>query len=226
VLSDANPELIDVYWAVKHDVEKLIAALRKLKAGHSEEQYYEVRERNPRSRVERAARVIYLNKTGYNGLYRVNRSGGFNVPYGRYKNPTICDEPNLRAAHEALAHASVEVADFAEVCRRAQSGDAVYLDPPYVPLSRTSNFTAYDKSPFGMDEQRRLAEVFGELAERGVHALLSNSSTPETRELYAGFRAETIGVARSINSRATARGPVEELLVLAERAVPKRARAR
>jgi DNA adenine methylase len=226
VLSDANRELVDVYLAVKHDIDPLIAALRKHAARHSEEHYYEVRERSPRSLVERAARVIYLNKTGYNGLYRVNRSGGFNVPYGRYKKPNVCDEPNLRAAHAALARASVEVADFEKVCGRAKRGDAVYLDPPYVPLSKTASFTAYDRHPFGMEEQRRLAAAFGELTDRGVVALLSNSSTPETNELYAGFRSERIGVARAINSRGTARGPVEELLVVAERVVARRARAR
>ena len=230
VLSDANPDLIDVYWAVQNEIEKLIGLLKKLREGHCEAQYYAMREQRPRARAQRAARIIYLNKTGYNGLYRVNRSGGFNVPYGRYAKPNICDEPNLRAAHEALRAASIEVADFEDVCARARPGDAVYLDPPYVPLSKTASFTAYDRNPFGMEEQTRLAGAFAALAERGVHGLLSNSATSVTRALYAKFQQETIRVARSINSRPDARGPVDELLVTTSaapvRAAAKRVRAR
>ncbi len=222
VLADANPDLVEVYRTVKEDVEGLIRALRKLAQTHSEEQYYEVRSQKPRSRTARAARIVYLNKTGYNGLYRVNRSGEFNVPYGRYAKPNICDEPNLRAAALALAQATIEVADFETICRRAKPGDAVYLDPPYVPLSKTANFTAYDRHPFGIDEHRRLAKVFGELAQRGVYALLSNSDTPETRELYARFVIDYIDVKRPINSRADSRGPVSEILVTARRARDKR----
>ena len=215
VLADANEELVAVYLAVKHDVDALVAKLREHQAEHSEEYYYHIRKSKPRSRVGRAARVIYLNKTGYNGLYRVNRSGEFNVPYGRYAKPTVCDERNLLAAHEALADAEIEISDFEAICRRAQPGDAVYLDPPYVPLSKTSNFTAYDRHPFGMAEQERLAGVFSELGERGVAAVLSNSSTAETQALYARWRRHEIPVARNINSKADQRGPVNELLVSA-----------
>jgi DNA adenine methylase len=225
VLADANAELVEVYLAIKEDLGALIRALKKLAAGHSEEQYYEVRAQNPRSRTQRAARVIYLNKTGYNGLYRVNRSGEFNVPYGRYAKPNVCDEPRLQAAAEALAHATIEVADFEQVCLRAHPGDAVYLDPPYVPLSRTSSFTAYDRHPFDLEAHRRLADTFAGLAEREVFALLSNSNTPETRELYAAWQTELIDVKRPINSRPDARGPVSELLVSSRR-LPLRARAR
>jgi DNA adenine methylase len=226
VLADTNPDLVDVYLAVKKDVTGVIAALKKLRAAHSEQHYYEVRKTKPRARVERAARIIYLNKTGFNGLYRVNRSGQFNVPFGRYANPTVVDEPNLRAAAQALASAAIEVADFETICARARPGDAVYLDPPYVPVSKTAYFTAYARSPFGMDEHRRLARVFAELAEREVLALLSNSHTPETCELYAPWHCETIDVPRMINSRGDARGPVPELLVTARPAAPRRARAR
>lgn len=225
VLADANSDLVDVYLAIKEDLNGLIRALKKLAAGHSQQQYYEVRAQTPRSRTQRAARVIYLNKTGYNGLYRVNRSGEFNVPYGRYAKPNVCDEPRLRGAAEALAQATIEVADFEHVCRRARSGDAVYLDPPYVPLSKTSSFTAYDRHPFDLEQHRRLAQTFAELAERNVFALLSNSYTPETRDLYAAWQCERIDVKRAINSRADARGPVAELLVTSRRA-PARGRAR
>jgi DNA adenine methylase len=227
VLADANQELVEVYLAIKEDVGALIRALRKLAAGHSQEQYYRVRAQNPRSRTQRAARVIYLNKTGYNGLYRVNRAGEFNVPYGRYEKPNVCDEPRLCAAAEALADATVEVADFEQICRRARPGDAVYLDPPYVPLSKTSSFTAYDRHPFDLDAHRRLARTFADLAERDVFALLSNSNTPETCDLYAGWQVELIDVKRPINSRADARGPVSELLVSSRRAAAsRRARTR
>jgi DNA adenine methylase len=226
VLADTNPDLVDVYLAVKNNVSGLIAALKKLHAAHSEEHYYEIRKKKPKSQTERAARVIYLNKTGFNGLYRVNRSGQFNVPFGRYAKPNVCDEPNLRAAAVALADATIEVADFETICQRAQPGDAVYLDPPYVPVSKTAYFTAYARSPFGMDEHQRLARAFGQLAERDVFALLSNSHTPETCELYAAWHCETIDVPRMINSRADARGPVPELLVTARPAAARRARAR
>lgn len=227
VLADANTELVDVYWAVKHHVNGLIRELREHQQAHSEAYYYDMRKARPRSRLGRAARLVYLNKTGYNGLYRVNRSGEFNVPYGRYRKPNVCDEENLRAASEVLAQATIEVSDFEAVCLRARPGDVVYLDPPYVPLSRTSSFTAYDRHPFDMNEQRRLAGVFSDLVERGVHALLSNSDTPETRELYAPWQTDFIPVARFINSRPDRRGPVNEILVSSRpRPRARRARAR
>src|SRR5690606_7112362 len=158
VLGDRNADLVDVYRALTQDVEAVIRLLRKYR--YSETEYYRVREQRPRSLAARAARLIYLNKTGYNGLYRVNRAGEFNVPFGRHKSPLICDEDNLRAAAEALSRAEVVTADFEAVCRDARAGDAVYFDPPYLPLSKTSNFTAYDPHPFGVDEHERLAPVF------------------------------------------------------------------
>jgi DNA adenine methylase len=211
VLADSNPELVNVYQAIKADVNAVIRAL--LRFGHSEEEYYAIRDSKPRTPAGRAARTIYLNKTGYNGLYRVNRSGEFNVPFGRYKNPNYCDRENLEAVARVLADVEIEVADFEQTCARAERGDFVYLDPPYVPLSKTSNFTAYDRHPFGLPEQQRLAALFGELHARGVRALLSNSFTPETEALYAAWQCEKVSVARMINSRSSGRGPVPELLV-------------
>jgi DNA adenine methylase len=212
VLSDRNPELVDVYRALKKDVNGVIAALERFK--YDEETYYEVRKKRPRGLVQRAARVIYLNKTGYNGLYRVNSSGEFNVPFGRYKKaPNYCDRDNLVAAARALAGATLEVDDFENVCRRAGPGDAVYLDPPYVPVSRTASFTAYDKHAFGPEEHARLATVFADLHRRGVSALLSNSDTRETRELYGGFRLKRVQALRAINSNGARRGAVSEILV-------------
>ena len=208
-------------------MESVIRALGRF--GHSETEYYRVRASSPRSPAQRAARTIYLNKTGYNGLYRVNRSGEFNVPFGRYKNPTICDAANLRAVALALADVEVEVADFEVTCARARPGDFVYFDPPYLPLSKTASFTAYDRHPFTLVEHERLARVFGELESRGVFALLSNSYTRETQRLYAAWSCEKVAVSRPINSRAKGRGPITELLVAnhprSERA-PRRLRAK
>lgn len=220
VLGDRNPDLMAVYRALKHDVDAVIEELGKLE--HSEEAYYRIREAKPRGLARRAARIIYLNKTGYNGLYRVNRSGRFNVPFGRYKRPNICDEPNLRAVAAVLEDVELEVADFEELCRAARPGDAVYFDPPYVPLSKSANFTAYDRHPFGPAEHERLSRLFGELRERGVPAVLSNSYTVETRALYAGYRRIEVRVKRPINSRADLRGPIRELLVVNERTVARR----
>jgi DNA adenine methylase len=130
VIGDKNPELVNVYQALKHDVSGVIRALKKLKEQHSEEHYYQVRATIPRSETARAARVLYLNKTGFNGLYRVNRSGQFNVPFGRYDEPTIVNEPRLRAAADALANVEIVNEDFEALAKRARPGDAVYFDPP------------------------------------------------------------------------------------------------
>ncbi len=212
-LSDANPSLIDVYRALRDGVDEVIAALQ----GHvyEREHYYRVRAQRPAdlSLPERAARVIYLNKTCYNGLYRENKRGEFNVPFGRYKNPTICDEPNLRAAARALQGVDVARRPFSTVLDHARPGDFVYFDPPYHPLSPTANFTAYDRAGFGPDDQQRLRDVFAALGERGVRAMLSNSDTPFVRELYDGFRIEQVWVGRAVNSKAGGRGKVAEVIV-------------
>jgi DNA adenine methylase len=216
VLSDANGALMDVYLALQKNVRKLIRVLeskRYQKLG--EDAYYEIRALDPGEldSFERAARTIYLNKTGYNGLYRLNRSGQFNVPFGRYTRPTIFLADRLLAAGAALQKAELRVNDFTLAVADADRGDAVYFDPPYVPLSRTSAFTAYSKDVFGPEQHERLADVFGALAKRGVRAVLSNSDTRLTRELYESFDTERIVVARPINSDATKRGGVGELLV-------------
>ena len=212
-LSDANPSLIDVYMGLRDCVDEVIALLR----GHvyEREHYYRIRALRPEtlSLPERAARVIYLNKTCYNGLYRENRRGEFNVPLGRYKNPTICDEPNLRAASRALQGVDIARRHYSTVLNYAQPGDFVYFDPPYHPLSATANFTAYDRRGFGPDDQRQLRDVFARLAKRGVAAMLSNSDTPFIRELYDGFVIDQVFVARAVNSKASGRGKVAEVIV-------------
>ncbi len=214
VLADTNEELANLYRSLQEDVDGVIRHLKRHR--HSEDDYYRVREARPRSMAGKAARVIYLNRTGYNGLYRVNSRGEFNVPFGRYKKPTICNEPRLRAASEALQGVEIRVGDFESACRRARPGDAVYLDPPYVPVSRTANFAHYQQAAFGPDQHHRLAGVFDELSTKGIAVVLSNSDTPETRELYASWSPLTVHTPRRINSRAERRGSVTELLVVGD----------
>jgi DNA adenine methylase len=215
-LSDVNRELIDCYRAVQKRVSDVVAALQSHE--YEESRYYMVRGQQPADLElpARAARTIYLNKTGYNGLYRVNRAGRFNVPFGRYTNPGFRSAEsveNLRACSRALKAATLGVRDFGEVVRHAGRGDFVYFDPPYVPLSDTSDFTSYVPGGFGQGEQERLAEVFAELSRTGVRAMLSNSDTPAVRELYAAYRIDTVTASRSINSRAKGRGKVREVVV-------------
>jgi DNA adenine methylase len=218
VLSDTNEDLIGTYRAVRDDVEGVIRALGKHRAKHCETYYYDVRDRwNDRrasmTPADRAACFIYLNKTCFNGLWRVNRRGSFNVPAGRYENPTILDPAGLRASSEALCSALLEVASFESVLDDAKSGDFVYFDPPYDPVSVTSNFTSYTADSFGPEDQAKLAATFRELSSRGCAVMLSNSDTPLVRKLYAGFHVDRVMCARAINSKADARGAVAEVIV-------------
>ena len=230
-LSDMNQDLIRVYLELRDNADKVILELQKLvDLGHSKATYYEVREKlrskRPVKASARAARLIYLNRTGYNGLYRVNSSGEFNVPFGSYKNPRILDEPRLRAAAEALQGVELAVEDFEQSCRAAQRGDFVYFDPPYVPVSKTASFAAYHSVAFGLAEHERLAKTFARLTKRGVSSLLSNSDTPETRELFQAFDTRTVQATRAINSNATRRGAISELLVHSEPYKKQKARIR
>ena len=157
--------------------------------------------------------MIYLNKTGFNGLYRVNKSGGFNVPFGRYKNPTICDPDRLLVASEALQRAEILHGSFSEVTKLSKPGDFVYFDPPYVPLTETSSFTSYTKDGFGIDEQTLLRNTAVNLKAREVDVLLSNSSAGAVFDLYENFRIEEVYASRAINSKANGRGKVAEVLI-------------
>ncbi len=213
LLSDNNGNLIETYRGVREDVDGLVRLLLEHKALHSEEHYYKVRAAVPNDSLERAARIIYLNRTCYNGLYRENRKGEFNVPFGRYKNPAICDEENLQAVAKALRKAGIETRPFGTVLDRVEPADFVYFDPPYHPLSKTASFTSYEKNGFGEDSQRLLAQVFRDLADKGVKVLLSNSMTPFVQELYRGFRIEKVWATRAVNSRGDRRGKVCEALI-------------
>lgn len=212
-LTDNNPNLLEAYIGVRDHVEEVIRLLEAHKLAHCEAHYYAVRANVPFLLPDRAARIIYLNRTCFNGLYRENSRGEFNVPMGRYKNPLICDADNLRAVSAALKRAKLAQRPFREVLHHAVAGDFVYFDPPYWPLSDTSSFTAYAKDNFGRADQEELADVYRQLAERGVRVLLSNSDTPLIHELYAGFTIETVQATRNVNSKADARGKISELLV-------------
>ncbi|MEM6367006.1 MAG: DNA adenine methylase [Myxococcota bacterium] len=215
VLSDVNPELVHLYRTVRDDVEGLIEALEPLSRRVDAESFYELRAMEPEQMAPqaRAARFIFLNKTCFNGLYRVNRRGRFNVPFGRYVRPKVLDAKRLRACAEALVGVEVHERDFEISLRLARPGDAIYLDPPYVPVSSTASFTSYAKGPFGPTEQERLCSAFIAALHRGARGILSNSDTPNTRALYAGLEVRTVQVARAINRDPARRGPVGELLV-------------
>jgi DNA adenine methylase len=214
LLADTNDELMNTYRAIRNRVDDVISELADLRKKHCEKHYYEVRDRRYRSGPKGAARTIYLNKTGFNGLYRVNGSGKFNVPMGRYENPSIFSEDALRRVSAALAGARLLTQDFRKTIAKSGKRDLIYLDPPYVPLSKTASFTSYVAGGFGMNEQAELAEAVRAAHKRGARFVLSNSYTPDVRNLYEGFRIETVSAKRMINCNGNARGPVKEAIVL------------
>lgn len=219
VLSDTNRELIYTYVAVRDEVEALISILKT--HVYEKEYYYKIRAIDPMSvsLVEQAARMIYLNKTCFNGLYRVNKKGEFNVSFGRYTDPTICQSDVLRACSRALKNVSIEHRSFEQVLGYAREGDFVYFDPPYIPVSGTANFTAYQKNGFGMSNQSILAGVFDELTNRRVHAVLSNSNVPWVHERYSDYTIAEVNANRCINSNARQRTGAKEVIISNENQV-------
>lgn len=215
-LSDRNARLIEVYQTIQQDVEGVIDALQPHK--NESDYYYQIRAQVPETltAVQRTARLIFLNKTCYNGLYRENRRGQFNVPFGRYNNPTICDKKRLRNVSCLLQSVELLAVDFDVAVADAQPGDFVYFDPPYVPLNKTSNFTEYDQHGFDESAHRRLASTVERLTDNGVNVMLSNSSADLVYALYDNGRytLHEISARRNINSKANLRGPVKELLIL------------
>jgi DNA adenine methylase len=217
LLTDINPALVGTYTAIRDDLDRVIAALRGLAARHSKESYYEVRERYNRSpritTAKRAAMFIYLNKTCFNGLHRVNRKGEFNVPVGSYKKPRILNEDALRAASDALRGAQLRCASFEALLENAKPGDFVYFDPPYEPMSETASFTSYARDGFSREDQTRLRDVYKALDRRGCKLMLSNSDVSFIRELYQDFQIDTVAAPRAINCDASKRGKVREVVV-------------
>jgi DNA adenine methylase len=217
LLTDINPSLVATYSAIRDDVHGVINALRKLAAGHSKDHYYQVRARYNRgarlATSKRAAMFIYLNKTCFNGLHRVNRRGDFNVPVGTYKNPRILNEDKLLSASDALQGASLRCASYESLLEHAKPGDFVYFDPPYEPVSRTASFTSYARDGFSREDQARLREVYAALDRRGCKLMLSNSDVPFIRKLYADYDVTTVAAPRAINCDASKRGKVSEVVV-------------
>lgn len=212
-LADTNADLVALYQALKTDVEGLIDTLGQYR--YEETMFYATRDVDPATLdpVGRAARLLYLNKTCFNGLWRVNSRGKFNVPFGRFVNPKIVDAPRLRAAAQTLRHATCKVGDFGRITKGAKPGDFVYFDPPYVPVSSTANFTAYGSAGFGPEQQARLVDELSRLKALKIRAVLSNADTPSTRALYARFSVRVVHMRRSINSATEKRGLAPELLV-------------
>ncbi len=213
VLIDSNFELINFYQVVKNNLEELLRDLKKHK--NSKEYYYKIRSLDPdqMDSIERASRFLYLNKTCFNGLWRVNKRGKFNVPFGRYKNPNYGDKENLYMVSAALKNAEIICDDFSIVTDYVTPGDFVYFDPPYHPLSKTASFTSYTEDCFSEKDQVRLSEIFRALDAEGCYVMLSNSDTEFIRGLYRGYDIRVVHAKRAINSKGTKRGPIIELVI-------------
>jgi len=219
ILSDINEELVNTYNIIKNNPFELIAKLEKYKEQHSKEFYYQIRELDRKedyknlSNLERATRFIYLNKTCFNGLYRVNKKGYFNTPIGSYKNPNIVDRNVILSASEALQNVIIKHQSFKEILKEVKKDDLVYFDPPYYPLNDTSNFTSYDSNCFLEDEQFELFEVFDKLSDRGVKVVQSNSDTKFIKDLYKDYDIKIVNANRFINSKSSGRGKITEVVI-------------
>lgn len=215
-LSDVNLRLIRTYRAIRDDVDGVIERLAHHKAHHCKDYFYKVRDvkvDNYKNDADVAAWFIYLNKTAFNGLYRVNKKNRFNAPMGKYKNPKICDVDNLRNCHTVLQTVELLHQPFYKAPIDAKAEDLVYFDPPYVPVSATASFTSYTNEGFGSEEQIHLRDVAWELREKGVHVMLSNSDHEVVRDLYKDFDVRSIQVGRAINCKGKSRGKVGEVIV-------------
>ena len=216
-ISDMNEELINLYSVVRDNVYELMSDLNKHKI--SKEYFLEIRNLDRTKKykkltnVQRASRFIYLNRTCFNGLYRVNSQGQFNVPFGHYKNPRILDTDNLLNCSELLNKTEIKYADFSEILTKVKKGDFVYFDPPYVPLNETSSFTSYTKAGFDIDMQLKLKEVCDQLDSMGVMFMLSNSDTQFVNELYSDYKIKKVFASRQINANVDGRGKITEVLV-------------
>lgn len=215
-LSDINEELINCYEVIRDDVEELISKLKQHRENHNKAYYYAIRELIPEilSKTERASIFIYLNKTCFNGLYRVNSKGKFNVPIGSYKNPSIFQEDNLRELSGILKNVKILKMSFDKVLDYAKEGDFIYLDPPYYPIKKGKSFTSYTRNNFSEQDQIKLAEVFRKLDKKRCKVMLSNSDTEFIKDLYQGYSIHIVKANRMINCDATKRGVVNEVVVV------------
>ena len=215
ILSDVSSELMNTWIVVQQDVENLIKALHKPQFKYNKKAYLKIRAQNPSilNSVNRAARFIYLNKTCFNGLYRLNSKGKFNTPFGKYENPVICDTDNLRAVSTLLQNVVLLTGDFENACFNARLGDGAYLDPPYIPSSKTSKFTSYTKEKFIEEDHVRLAQVFKLMGDRGCRVVLSNSDTLLTQKLYGQYDMDSYLGSRSVGGPVAYRKSAKEILV-------------
>lgn len=218
IISDINEELIDTYNIIKNDVERLIVELKQHKEYHMVEgkkYYLMIRATDPKSlpKLERASRFIYLNKTCFNGLYRVNSKGQFNVPMGSYKNPDIIQEEKLRRVSKLLQNVTIKVMSFEKVVSLAKKEDFVYLDPPYYPLKKGQSFTTYSKDNFLEEEQRKLFEAYNKLNKKGCYVMQSNSDTDFIKELYLNYNIHYVQATRMINCNGDKRGKINEVVI-------------
>lgn len=222
IINDLNEELINVYRVIKDSPEDLIEILIKHKEYNTKDYFYKIRSLDRQddylekfSKVERAARTIYLNKTCYNGLYRVNSKGHFNTPYGRYKNPNIVNEQLILEMSDYFNKKDIRImnVDYKEALKYLRKGTFIYFDPPYLPISPSSSFTGYTENGFNLEHQIELKEQCDKLNKRGIRFLLSNSDHPIIRDLYKDYHIKTIQAKRTINSKANKRGEINEVLV-------------
>lgn len=221
VINDFNSELINAYIQIKDDPDMLLKLLKEHKQKNSKEYYLEVRsfDRDDRinrmTDVERAARILYMLRVDFNGLYRVNSKNQFNVPYGKYKNPKIVDENTIYEVSRYLNKNQISIlnVDFEEAVKEVSMGDFVYFDPPYIPLTETSSFTSYTHEGFSFEDQVRLRDLVVELDKRGAYVMLSNSSSPLSYELYKEFNLHEVSAVRTNGASTSSRGKIKELLV-------------
>lgn len=214
-LSDINRELINCYNVIKNNPKELINLLSEYRKNHSKEIYYQIREQDPKllSSLNNAARFIYLNKTCFNGLYRVNSSGKFNVPMGSYKNPSIYDESELMEISKILKKTNLRVIPFNEMIKDVKKEDFIYFDPPYHPLKNKNSFTTYTKDSFKAEDQQKLAELYKKLDKKGCKVMLSNSDTEFIKELYSNYNINLVKASRMINCDGAKRGKINELVI-------------
>lgn len=221
VINDFNNELMNCYQQIKKHPQKLIELLTKHQENNSKEYYLELRavdrdnRINKMTDVERAARIMYMLRVNFNGLYRVNSKNQFNVPYGRYKNPKIVDSDLILSISQYLNKNNIEIltGDFEKAVEDVGAGDFIYFDPPYIPLSETSAFTSYTHEGFSYEEQVRLRDVFRKLDKKGAYVMLSNSSSPLVEELYKGFNIHKVEAIRTNGAKASSRGKISEIIV-------------